>query len=63
MYAPVVSSKTIPDSKSKQAKCFHTTKTAHIPYPLGRQIRIWLKYESTPRVLTPFIVVRDRDHV
>ena len=63
MYTPVVSSKTIPDSKPKWAKCFQTTKTGHKPYPLGQQIRIWLISESIPRVLTPFMIVRGRDHV
>ena len=46
MYVPVGSLKR--DSIPKWAKCFQTTRTAHKPYPLGRQIRIWLIYESTP---------------
>ena len=32
MYAPVVPSKTIPDSTTKWAKCFQTKK-AQTPYP------------------------------
>ena len=48
MYAPVGYLKTIRYSKPKWAKCFQTTKTAHKPYHVGRQIRIWLIYESTP---------------
>ena len=32
MYAPVVPSKTIPDSRPKWAKCFQTKK-AQNPYP------------------------------
>ena len=34
MYAPVVPSKTIPDSRPKWGKCFQTKK-AQKPYPLG----------------------------
>ena len=55
MYTPAVSLKTIPNSKPKLTKCFQTAKTAHKPYPLGRQI--------PARVLTPFMSVRDQDHV
>ena len=31
--------------------------------PFGRYIPIWLKQWSTPVVLTPFMIVRDRDQV
>ena len=34
MYAPVVPSKTIPDSRPKWVKCFQTKK-AQKPFPLG----------------------------
>ena len=55
MYAPVVPSKTIPDSTPKWAKCFQTKK-AQTPYPS-------IIEESTPLILTPFMIVRGQDKV
>ena len=47
MYAPVVPSKTIPDSRPKWGKSFQTKK-AQKPLPFGRYIPIWLILGSTP---------------
>ena len=55
MYAPVVPSKTIPDSTPKWAKCFQTKK-AQNPYPS-------LIQGSTPLILIPFMIVGDGDKV
>ena len=55
MYAPVVPSKTIPDSRPKWAKCFQTKK-AQTPYPS-------IKEGSTTLILTLFMIVRDQDKV
>ena len=48
-YTPVVSSETIPNSRTKRAKCtcFQTEKVQK-PDPWGRHIPIWLTKGSTP---------------
>ena len=55
MYAPVVPSKTIPNSRLKWAKCFQTKKVQNPYLPLYKGV--------PPLILTPFMIVRDRDKV
>ena len=58
MYAPVVISKTIPDSrpkKTKMGKVFSDQKGPKpLPFPYIREY---------PLILTPFMIVGDRDKV
>ena len=58
MYAPVVPSKTIPDSRPKWVKCFQTKK-AQKPFPWGNTYLYGLYKGVLALVLTPFIIVRD----
>ena len=51
MYAPVVPSKTIPDSRPKWGKCFQTKK-AQKPYPLGNTYLYGL-YKGVPPASWP----------
>ena len=54
MYAPVVPSKTIPDLHTKMGKVFsQRPKTPTLPLYKG----------VLPPILTPFMIVRDRDKV
>ena len=52
MYAPVVPSKTIPDSRPRWVKCFQTKK-AQKPYPLGNTYLYGL-YKGVPLRPDPF---------
>ena len=61
MYAPVVPAKTIPDSRPKWAKYFQTKNAQN---PTLWAVHTYMAYiREYPRVLTPFMIVRDRDQV
>ena len=61
MHAPVVPQKPYPIPDQKWVKCFQTKK-AQKPFPWGNTY-LYSLYKGVPAlVLTPFMIVRDRDY-